>query len=130
MGQPLFSEQIESQGDASCVAYSARPLAQVRQVPIGIFVRSRIQNLGRKPEHSLGFVRFHQLFHDGLEIGQNFDLGQRLLFEWVQSSCGRGGDSGVRQFPDTLNYSSRGAGRSITPGGQSITQPSAALRAF
>ncbi len=50
---------------------------------VGIFTRWRLQELGGEPQHALGLVRGHQFIYERLEIGENFDLRQRLFFHWI-----------------------------------------------
>jgi hypothetical protein len=49
-------------------------------VVVGIGVRRRGEELGREPQEALGLVCFHQLVHDGLEVGEDFDFRDRFRF--------------------------------------------------
>src|SRR6266513_6403429 len=74
---------MQSQRDARRIAYSSRALFQGLQMVVGIFTRWRLQELGGEPQHALGLVRGHQFIYERLEIGENFDLRQRLFFHWI-----------------------------------------------
>ena len=83
MGKPFFGQEVQRQRDPRWIAYSSCALSQCLQVAIRIFARWRFQELGGKPQDSLGFVRYHQFFYERLEIGEYFDLRQRLFFHWI-----------------------------------------------
>src|SRR5260221_8324063 len=47
---------------------------------IGVRIRLGRQQLARKPEHALGLVLLHELVNDGLEVREDFDLGEGVGF--------------------------------------------------
>ena len=53
------------------------------QVAVRIFVRRRLEELAGKPEHALRLVRRHQFVYERLEVGEHFDLRERLGFDWI-----------------------------------------------
>ena len=76
--QPFLGEQVERERDARGQADAARAFAQLPDVLVGIRVRRRREQLAREPEDALRLVRYHQLVHDLLEVGQHLDLGERF----------------------------------------------------
>ena len=78
MRQPFFGQQIETNGDPGGIVDSARALTQRDPVRIGVFAFRRREQLGRKPEHALRFVRLHELVDHGLEVAKHFDFRERF----------------------------------------------------
>src|SRR5258706_2860943 len=80
MGQSLLGEEVEGQRDASRQADALRALPKMADMQIGVRIRLGRQQLARKPEHALGLVLLHELVNDGLEVREDFDLGEGVGF--------------------------------------------------
>ena len=78
MRQPFFGEEIERERDAGRLADAFCALSQLATMAVGICIRRRIENLARKPQHTLRFVRPPSIGYDFLEVGEHLDLREHL----------------------------------------------------
>jgi len=72
--QAFLGEEIQSKRDARWITYSPRALSQFFEMAVRILSGWWLQQLRGKPQHTLGFVRRHQLGDNWLEIAEHLDL--------------------------------------------------------
>ena len=76
--QPFLREQVERDRDARRKADPFRAIAERTQMTVWVRVGRRGQELAREPQETFRLVRLHEIVHHRLEVGENFDLGERF----------------------------------------------------
>jgi hypothetical protein len=88
--QPFLGEHVQRERHARRLADPACALAQVGEVLVDVLARRRPEDLGWKPEGPFGLVHDHEFVHDGLEVGDDFDLREGFAIFDVHRALGDG----------------------------------------